>query len=161
MEGEYNFCLTAEQSPRLLCSKSLHHSFLANGKKVFGIGTLTFENGRLFKISNHSGHYKPTNNEMMQVIKALYKASDEDLKIYTSYSNNQPEIFPVLEILEHDDFEKLAPIASNEEIDIETGAVECTLALLSDYNTPIAKTSNDLLSLNSEKEEEYRQLCKL
>ncbi|KTD63583.1 hypothetical protein Lsan_1016 [Legionella santicrucis] len=160
-EGMYNFCLTAELPPQLLCSKTLHHSYLANGKKVFGVGTLEFENGRLFKMSNHSGHYKPTNNEMVKVIKALYKASDEDLKVFTSYSKPTPETFAVLDILKQDSFDKLIPLANNEEVNIETGAIETITADHSDYDQFESILSNDSLHLKPEIIDDYQQqLCR-
>lgn len=157
LEGQYNFCLTAELLPRLLCSKTEHHSFLANGKKVLGVGTLDFDNGRLFKISNHSGHYKPTNDEMMQVIKALSKASDGDLKVYTSYSKPTPEIFSVLDVLQQDDFEELTPIAENEEINIETGVIETIQIPGSNYQYVSSILSNESLRLKDEVLMEYQQ----
>lgn len=57
LDGEYNFVLTYEEPPKLLCDPDLDHSFLSNGKKVLGAGSLFFENGCLREITNNSGHY--------------------------------------------------------------------------------------------------------
>lgn len=34
LDGSYNFALLCEDEPFLLCDRTLHHSYLANGKKV-------------------------------------------------------------------------------------------------------------------------------
>jgi hypothetical protein len=48
-----------------------HHSSLANGQPVAAAGELVVENGKLISISNQSGHYKPGDNETMQLVDSL------------------------------------------------------------------------------------------
>ncbi len=84
-EGEYNFVLTCEDPPKLLCDKDKNHSYLANGKKVLAAGSLVFQDGKLVEMTNNSGHYRPTDEEMLATIKALYDASGETLEYFISY----------------------------------------------------------------------------
>lgn len=124
LNGLYNFCLTCEENPRLLCSPTHHHSFLSNGKKVLGIGTLTFEQGQLLEISNHSGHYRPSNDQMIDTIKALHYESEDELKVYVSYSKAEKEVFAVSQIIEAESFSSLKPLKKNQTINLETGEIE-------------------------------------
>lgn len=120
-DGEYHFILTCEYSPRLLISQYLHHSSLADGKKVLASGSLFFKDDDLYKISNHSGHYCPTDEEMLDVIKALYVASNGTLKEYYSYCTVEPLVYPVCELSQVESFSMVPPIATNEIIDLVTG----------------------------------------
>ncbi len=125
-DREYNFVLTCEPHPRLLISEYLHHSSLANGKKVLASGSLFFSDGNLYKITNHSGHYRPTDEEMLGVIKALYVASNGSLKKYQSYSSQRALIYPVNELINAESFTQVSPLAITEMIDDASGKrVEC------------------------------------
>jgi hypothetical protein len=116
MDDEYNFVLICEEPPLLLCSPTLHHSYLANGKKVLGAGTLIFDQGELKTITNNSGHYRPADNEMLPLVKALHTACNGTLIKYKSYCNVTIETYPVVELISANDFNEITPISINEEI---------------------------------------------
>jgi hypothetical protein len=168
LHGKYNFCLTCEESPRLLCSQNHHHSFLANGKKVLGMGTLTFDEGQLIEITNNSGHYKPTNEQMLDVIKALHYESESSLKTYVSYSHSPREVFAVSAIIEAESFSLLKPLKKNQIINQDTGEVE--KIKLNDYDTFDLKDknvnnndeliNNNTLKLKEELQEEYDEIVR-
>lgn len=130
LDGAYHFILTCEDQPRIICSPTLHHSYEANGKKVFASGSLVFENGVLIKITNNSGHYRPTDEEMLPVIKALYLASGKTLKVYESFCQSEPLSYPVSELIAVDDVSKVRPMKTNEIIDANT----TTRTEISDYD---------------------------
>ncbi|MDI9819427.1 MULTISPECIES: hypothetical protein [unclassified Legionella] len=130
LDGEYLFVLTCEENPKLLCDKTMHHSFMANGKKVLAAGSLLFENGVLQEVTNDSGHYRPTDEEMLPVIKALYSASNGTLRSYKSYCSDKPLIFPVIELIDIIQFSSVKPLQISEIICTQTGA----RILLSDYD---------------------------
>lgn len=131
LDGEYNFVLTCEEEPKLLCDPNLHHSSLANGKKVLAVGTLVFENGVLTIVTNNSGHYRPTDEEMLAFIKALYKASGGSLHSYKSYCSDTPVTYPVSELIETNNFSSMEPLKENELIDARTKKRK---SILSDYD---------------------------
>lgn len=116
LNGSYNFVLLCDDEPILVCDPSLHHSYLANGKKVFATGSLTFDHGKLLEITNNSGHYTPTDEEMLAVIKALYKASGGTLKRYVSYCTITPKIYSVEDLLNATDFSSVRPLNQEQEI---------------------------------------------
>ncbi|MCL9685645.1 hypothetical protein [Legionella maioricensis] len=140
LDGEYNFVLTCEEAPRILCDKTLHHSYLANGKKVLACGTLVFKEGALIEMTNNSGHYKPTDEEMLAVIKALYVASGKTLLNYISYCTVKPEIYSVADLESSNDF---ATAVSLEER---------VVGNIGDNLSVISKSQED------EEEEEYLEL---
>ncbi|WP_133134434.1 hypothetical protein [Legionella wadsworthii] len=115
LDGSYNFALLCEDEPFLLCDRTLHHSYLANGKKVFATGSLTFDQGKLVEITNNSGHYMPTDEETLAVIKALYRASGGTLKRYVSYCANVPKIYLVEDLLNINDFSSIQPFNEIKE----------------------------------------------
>ncbi|KTD46459.1 hypothetical protein [Legionella quateirensis] len=120
-DGEYQFVLTCEEHPRLLYSDTLHHSALSNGKKVLAAGSLIFSDGYLEKITNNSGHYRPTDDEMLDVIKALYTATDGRLIRYKSYCTKVPLEYAVHELITLDEFADAKPLAKGEVVDLVTG----------------------------------------
>lgn len=113
-DDEYNFVLTCEDPPRLLIDKALNHSFLANGKKVLAAGGLMFNQGQLIGITNNSGHYRPTDEQMLAVIKALYLASDNRLRSYKSYVTMPTKTYVVQELVTLDDFSQASPLDESE-----------------------------------------------
>ncbi|STX52117.1 Uncharacterised protein [Legionella busanensis] len=121
LDGEYNFVLTCEKVPKLLCDQTLHHSYLANGKKVLATGTLEFKEGTLVGITNNSGHYRPLNTDIFPIIKALYIASGKTLIKYTSFCTEKPLVYPVDELIKAQDFSSVQPLQFNEIIDIHYG----------------------------------------
>ena len=123
-DNQYHFILTCEQNPRLIVSESMHHSAMANGKKVLASGSLIFKDGYLTKITNHSGHYRPKDDEMLDVIKALYTASNGTLYEYYSFCTSDPLLYSVKELIHVDRFDQVSPIATDEVIHPETGKRE-------------------------------------
>lgn len=160
LEGTYNFCLTCEEKPRLICSKTKHHSYLANGKRVLGVGTLLFDGGKLLEITNHSGHYKPSNNEMIDIIKVLYKLSDETLVSYKSFSEIGKGQYLVSELLEAENFDKLRPIDATQSIDLGTGKIEHFVLNQNYYCQSVDDTNNESLSLNENVLQSYLEIIR-
>lgn len=111
--GTFHFVLTCEKNPRLLVHPEHHHSYLANGKKVLACGSLTFKKGKLKQISNNSGHYRPTDEEMFSLIKALYHATNGSLKYYKSYSHSPATVYSVSSFLKSTN----SPIVRKKAID--------------------------------------------
>jgi hypothetical protein len=136
LDGEYNFVLTCEENPILLCSEYLHHSYLSNGKKVLGVGTLSFDQGQLKIITNDSGHYRPTDEELLPIIKAFYTASNGTLFKYKSFCNSVVSIYPVAELLSVNSFDAVKPLALNEDVLPESG-----IRIISDYDNMIQSSS--------------------
>ncbi|MBL7479499.1 hypothetical protein [Legionella bononiensis] len=124
INNQYNFILTCEQNPRLIVSESMHHSAMANGKKVLASGSLIFKDGYLTKITNHSGHYCPKDDEMLDIIKALHTASNGTLYEYYSYCTPEPLLYSVKELIHVDRFDQVTPIATDEVIHPDTGKRE-------------------------------------
>ncbi|NNM58348.1 MAG: hypothetical protein HKM04_00845 [Legionellales bacterium] len=121
-DGEYVFCLiyNLNSEPQLLCcNDGKHHSYLANGKKVLAAGTIQFEQGELVQVTNNSGHYKPTDSEMLDFIKTLYEESNGSLRIYKSYMTQDPIQYCVAELMQSDFAH--AKIGANQKIDSYTG----------------------------------------
>ncbi|KTD81757.1 hypothetical protein [Legionella waltersii] len=114
LSGEYTFILTCEEEPKLICSANLHHSYMANGKKILASGSLTFERGKLVKISNNSGHYRPTDDEMLDAIKALYIASGGSLKTYKSFSTTEQHVYSVKQLFAVEHFNEVSPLSEEE-----------------------------------------------
>ena len=112
-KGEYNFILTCEENPRLIyADTSIHHSALANGKKVLASGCLFFDSGDLIAISNNSGHYCPTDDEMLGIIKALYRASSGTLVSYYSYCSDPSSLYLVKELINVESISQASPVLS-------------------------------------------------
>lgn len=125
-DNEYHFILTCEEIPRLIISTDLHHSSLSNGKKVLASGSLIFKDGCIVAITNNSGHYCPTDDEMLDVIKALYVANST-LKTYISFCTAPTKIYPVNELITSERFNQVTPIDLDEIIDTESGnRVKCS-----------------------------------
>ncbi|WP_238589444.1 hypothetical protein [Legionella cincinnatiensis] len=120
LDGEYNFVLTCEESPKLLCDLNLNHSFLSNGKKVLGAGSLFFENGCLREITNNSGHYRPTDNEMLPFLKAMNAMSLGSVLSYKSYCTNLPKMFEMGDLLDINDFSEILSLDKSAELDRPT-----------------------------------------
>jgi hypothetical protein len=116
LSGEYNFILTCEEEPKLICNPNLHHSYMASGKKVLASGSLTFERGKLLKISNNSGHYRPTDDEMLDTIKALYIASGGTLKTYKSFSTPEHHVYSVKQLFAVEHFNEVNPLSDKDAL---------------------------------------------
>jgi hypothetical protein len=97
-----------------------HHSFLANGKKVKAAGFLRFDKGKLIAIDNDSGHYKPTREEMIDVLFALANQLIEtDIENchfidHSAISLGEKRTYQLAKIkesidLQHEIFDKLEP----------------------------------------------------
>lgn len=96
LEGKYIFCLMPSKSledPILFCCSinetKVKHTFLSSGKPVLVAGMLVFKDNQLVEINNHSGHYKPTDNDFLEIIKE-FKKINPSLATYTSYSTEIP-----------------------------------------------------------------------
>lgn len=154
MKGQFNFALLCEENPRLLCHKSLHHSYLANGKKVFAMGSLTFKKGKLLEITNNSGHYTPLDEEMLAVIRALYTASEGSLQRYVSYCSDQPKIYSVIDLLSAKGFASVKPLQIKDDIDISSINHNDSMASNGSYVEEVddeeeAEIENELPSVNT------------
>lgn len=66
--------------------KNLHHTHLANGRKTKGAGFMIFENGALKVVDNNSGHYKPTVEQMMDLLSAICQVVPEQVT-FVDYSH--------------------------------------------------------------------------
>lgn len=93
-----------------------HHSYLSNGKKVTSAGYLVFENGKLCLVSNESGHYRPTKEEMLEDLQHYYNLSKNEHLVYEDHSSvlteNCVKTFSVKAIAEKKSFDNLMPTAS-------------------------------------------------
>ncbi|MEM7238492.1 MAG: hypothetical protein AAF501_11800 [Pseudomonadota bacterium] len=65
---------TAKASGGQSRAESLHHSSIGGGGDVAGAGKVTFDVGRVERISNESGHYKPRFVHLLQVVEHLLKS---------------------------------------------------------------------------------------
>jgi hypothetical protein len=54
-------------------NKFVNHSSITSGKEVICAGTITILNGQLTSITNNSGHYKPTKENLQECVKVLQK----------------------------------------------------------------------------------------
>ncbi|HHT0591694.1 TPA: hypothetical protein ACTXXA_000647 [Legionella anisa] len=61
------------------------HSALANGKKVLAAGKLELQEGMLIKVSNESGHYMPTDEEMRYMLSQFLSLSKNINLVYESH----------------------------------------------------------------------------
>jgi hypothetical protein len=61
------------------------HSALANGKKVLAAGKIELKEGRLIKVSNESGHYMPTDEEMRYMLSKFHSLSQNANLVYESH----------------------------------------------------------------------------
>jgi hypothetical protein len=73
-EGKYTYVVDTKGNLIVSNEENVHHSHLADGKKVKAAGEVIFEKGKLIAIDNYSGHYKPTLLEMMDVLMSLADA---------------------------------------------------------------------------------------
>ncbi|KTD41212.1 hypothetical protein [Legionella parisiensis] len=87
------------------------HSALANGKKVLAAGKLELEEGVLIKISNESGHYMPTDEEMRYMLSKFLSLSQNANLVYESHCR---AIEGVIQQLQVSDFLKYTPSIINE-----------------------------------------------
>lgn len=92
-----------------------HHSYLSNGKKVTSAGYLVFEKGKLCLVSNESGHYRPTKEEMLEDLQHYYNLSKNELLVYEDHSSILTEKcikeFSVKAIVASQTFDDLLPLA--------------------------------------------------
>lgn len=87
LNGRYIFIVNKDkQIIALPANPRLHHSFLANGKRVRGSGYMVFENGSLKSIDNDSGHYKPTIRKMYGLLSYIAKKVHNKVT-FTDYSH--------------------------------------------------------------------------
>src|SRR5262249_33439640 len=54
-------------------NRFVNHSSITSGKEVICAGTITILNGQLMAITNNSGHYKPTKENLQECVKLLQK----------------------------------------------------------------------------------------
>lgn len=69
-----------------LDSHQRHHSHLSSGLEVKGAGVLFLLNGKLINVSNESGHYRPTQEEMLPALKWFQRKSKNDDLIFEDHS---------------------------------------------------------------------------
>jgi hypothetical protein len=119
LSNRYNFIVTCEENPQIICHKTFNHSHLANGKKVLAAGELIFRFHELKEITNNSGHYQPQDNEMLAFIKALYVASRGTLSTYTSHCIAIHQSYPVTELITAADFSEVKALDEGEYISEE------------------------------------------
>jgi hypothetical protein len=50
---------------------AVNHSDILNGRNVLSAGMITFENGKIKKINNDSGHYKPSADNLSKAVEVL------------------------------------------------------------------------------------------
>ncbi|KTD19258.1 Uncharacterised protein [Legionella lansingensis] len=91
-----------------------HHSYLSNGKKVLSAGHFFFDHGKLILVSNESGHYTPTNEEMLSEIEFYYSISKNEDLIYEDHSNvptsKQVHRYKAQDIVRAKDITRVQPI---------------------------------------------------
>ncbi|STX40782.1 Uncharacterised protein [Legionella donaldsonii] len=93
LDGRYIFIVNKDkQIIGLPANPRLHHSFLANGKRVRGSGYMVFENGSLKGIDNDSGHYKPTIKQMYELLFYVAKKVHNQVT-FTDYSHQEDNFF--------------------------------------------------------------------
>ena len=65
-------------------AKRAPHPTLIGGKgpEVQNAGMITFKNGKIFSVDNHSGHYRPNIQSMGKVESALQKLYERDPKLF-------------------------------------------------------------------------------
>lgn len=88
-------------------SYPVHHSYLSNGKKVLGAGTMEFSYGRLRIISNDSGHYKPRPDQMLDLLERLFLETKDPSILFEDHSRVAKTgcvySYEIGKILEHKD----------------------------------------------------------
>ncbi|NJN46159.1 MAG: hypothetical protein HC808_06405 [Candidatus Competibacteraceae bacterium] len=69
---------------------SFHHSSFNGGRKVRCAGMMTVENGKVMRVDNNSGHYKPTTQHFLTFLKILddKKVLAENARIATHDIND-------------------------------------------------------------------------
>ncbi|STX40686.1 Uncharacterised protein [Legionella donaldsonii] len=115
-DGKYLYVRTL--SGALFAAKekdTAHHSYLSNGKKVTSAGYLVFEKGKLCLVSNESGHYRPTKEEMLEDLHYYYNLSKNEHLVYEDHTSvlteNCIKEFSVKAIVERQTFDDLLPLA--------------------------------------------------
>ncbi len=81
------------------------------------MGSLFFENGCLREITNNSGHYRPTDNEMLPFLKAMNTMSLGTVFSYQSYCTNPSRTFDMGALLDIDDFSEILSLEKSAELD--------------------------------------------
>ncbi|MBF0312682.1 MAG: hypothetical protein HQK52_04660 [Oligoflexia bacterium] len=72
---------------------SFHHSSILGGKPVLSAGMITIVQGKIVKITNESGHYKPTNDQLVAAVRALRaKGYDIQKSAVRDFADNQVPI---------------------------------------------------------------------
>lgn len=66
--------------------KGCRHSMLSNGKKVLAAGSLNLEEGVLIRVSNNSGHYRITAEEMRTMVEKFLEISKNPALIFEDHS---------------------------------------------------------------------------
>ncbi|MGD9591139.1 MAG: hypothetical protein AB7V32_01295 [Candidatus Berkiella sp.] len=92
LNGIYIYVLLPDY--KLYCariSENLQHSYFNRGHKVRGAGILYVENGRLINMSNESGHYKPTFDEMRGAISWFYQQLNGHHFLFEDHSDQDKE----------------------------------------------------------------------
>ncbi len=122
---------------RLYCahmSLNINHSHLSSGCDLKGAGILYIEHGRLVTMSNDSGHYKPTFNEMreaidwfeMQVNGEEYLFEDHSAQVKGAEINGI-RYFRISPEKEHE--AKITPIVNNQLVRVLNNIRDKALAL--------------------------------
>ena len=110
-----------------------HHSSPTQGKDVAGAGEMDYKDGRITKISNVSGHYKPQFVHLAQTIEHLMRMGfmlsqkvtyiDDDGKGQPLTAESNPKLFKLYEKVK-DELAKLPSLqkdvaAKQQELDVE------------------------------------------
>ncbi|MBS0286927.1 MAG: hypothetical protein JSR17_06505 [Proteobacteria bacterium] len=64
----------------------IHHSHLSSGLSLKGAGIHYYQKGRLITVSNESGHYKPTLNEMRDALLWFYQQNLNQPFVFEDHS---------------------------------------------------------------------------
>jgi hypothetical protein len=72
-------------------SPRVNHSHLSSGLDLKGPGIFYIEGGRLITLSNESGHYKPTKNEMIEALEWFYQQTESDFLFEDHSEQNKEE----------------------------------------------------------------------
>ena len=115
-----------------------HHSYLSNGKKVLSAGYFVFEKGKLILVSNESGHYTPTNEEMLPDINFYYQIAKNEELIYEDHS-----LYPEMKII----YQFKAKDLQGKNSIIGTPIYNCLWGKKSDYG--IKHTDDNHTDLNN------------
>jgi|GEM_PF-6825433 hypothetical protein len=88
LDGNYLYVRTLDgKLYAAKCGEIGHHSYLSNGKKVTSVGHFIFQRGKLVLVSNESGHYTPTNEEMLSDVEFYFHLSENQDLIYEDHSS--------------------------------------------------------------------------